>query len=303
MSYLLNKVLITISAAFLCCASFSAAATLQVFACEPEWASLASEIAGDKVKTFSATHARQDPHYIKARPSLMSKVRRADIIICSGADLEVGWLPLLLERASVGVQPGSPGNLMAYQYVPLIEIPTVIDRSMGDVHPDGNPHVHLDPQNLLLVGKELSNRLTLIDPGNAQFYQKRYDAFESRLSQAIIRWREEGKDLRGMQIITNHKSLSYLIKFFGLEEVASLEPRPGLPPTASHLKKVLNQVESQNVRAILRAPYESDKGAKWISAKRGIPDLVVPYTVGGDSESGDIFALFDRSLELLNSVR
>ena len=157
------------SAAFLCCASSNAMAVLEVFACEPEWASLASEIGGDKVKTFSATHARQDPHFIKARPSLISKVRRADLIVCSGADLEIGWLPLLLERAGADVQRGAVGNLMAYQYVPLLEIPTVVDRSLGDIHPDGNPHIHLDPRNLLLVGKELLNRLVLIDEGNSDF--------------------------------------------------------------------------------------------------------------------------------------
>ena len=302
MKDLFSKILLTMSAAFLCCASFSAAAALQVFACEPEWAALASEIAGDKVKTFSATHARQDPHFIKARPSLLSKVRKADMIVCSGADLEVGWLPLLLERASADVQEGAVGNLMAYQYVPVLEIPTVIDRSLGDIHPDGNPHVHLDPRNLLRVGKELANRLALIDEGNAGYYQAGFKNFETKFIQAIKRWREEGKELQGMQVMTKHKSLSYLIDFLRMDEVATLEPRPGLPPTSSHLNKVLKKVEANNVRAIIRAPYESDRGVDWITSKTGVIDLVLPYTIGGDEPSGDLIALFDRSISMLKSA-
>ena len=298
----LCKTLLAMSAAFLCCASSSATAALQVFACEPEWASLASEIGGDKVKTFSATHARQDPHYIKARPSLMSKVRKADLIVCSGADLEIGWLPLLLERAGAGVQRGMVGNLMAYQYVPLIEIPTSIDRSLGDIHADGNPHIHLNPRNLILVGKELANRLASIDEVNAGFYESRYGQFEAKMNQAIEGWLRDGKELKGMQVITKHKSLSYLIDFFGLKEVASLEPRPGLPPTSSHLAQVLESVSSMNARAIVRAPYESDRGVDWIVSKAKIKNLVVPYTVNGDDESGDLFSLFDRSLAILKSA-
>lgn len=302
MKDLFRKILLTTSAAFLCCASFSAAAALQVFACEPEWAALASEIAGDKVKTFSATHARQDPHFIKARPSLLSKVRKADMIVCSGADLEVGWLPLLLERASADVQEGAVGNLMAYQYVPVLEIPTVIDRSLGDIHPDGNPHLHLDPRNLLRVGKELANRLALIDEGNAGYYQAGFKNFETKFIQAIKRWREEGKELQGMQVMTKHKSLSYLIDFLRMDEVATLEPRPGLPPTSSHLNKVVKKVEAANVRAIIRAPYESDRGVDWITSKTGVKDLVLPYTIEGDEYSGNLIALFDRSIAMLKSA-
>ena len=163
------NILSLIGAAVFCCASLSAHATLQVFACEPEWAALASEVGGDKVVSFSATHAQQDPHYIRARPSLISKARRADLIICSGADLEIGWLPLLLERAGSNVQPGRLGNLMAFHYVPLLEIPVVVDRSMGDVHPDGNPHIHLDPYNILRVAEELSDRLISLDGSNSDF--------------------------------------------------------------------------------------------------------------------------------------
>jgi zinc/manganese transport system substrate-binding protein len=191
---------------------------------------------------------------------------------------------------------------MAYEYVPLIEIPTSIDRSLGDIHPDGNPHVHLNPRNLILVGKELANRLASIDEVNAVFYESRYGQFEAKMNQAIEGWLRDGKELKSMQVITKHKSLSYLIDFFGLKEVASLEPRPGLPPTSSHLARVLESVSSMNARAIVRAPYESDRGVDWIVSKANIKNLVVPYTVNGDDESGDLFSLFDRSLAILKSA-
>ncbi|CAN0587469.1 unnamed protein product, partial [Laminaria digitata] len=166
-----------------------AAADLRVFACEPEWAALAREVGGEKVNAFSATHARQDPHHIRARPSLVAQIRRADLVFCSGADLEVGWLPLLMRRgAREGVQPGATGHLLAADHVPVLEKPTVLDRSLGDLHPGGNPHVHLDPRNLATLAAELSRRLSLLDAPNAGYYQSRLEAFQKNWQMAMDRW-------------------------------------------------------------------------------------------------------------------
>lgn len=276
---------------------------VHVFACEPEWASLADEIGGGMVKTFAATHARQDPHYIRARPSLIAKMRKADIVFCSGAALEVGWLPILFQKAgNAMVQPGGPGYIMAADTVPTLEKPQKVDRSMGDVHPEGNPHVHLNPHNILKVAKELANRLKTIDPVNTNNYQTRYEDFSTRWQQAINRWEKQATGLKGKRIITHHKSWSYLIDWLGLELVNTLEPKPGIPVTTSHLEALLQQVRSAPVLAIIRTPYASDDASEWLSRKSGIPAIVLPYTIGGEPEVTNLFLLFDRIIQQLKEI-
>ena len=182
-----------------------AAASLQIFSCEPEWAALARAVGGNKVNAFSATHARQDPHHIRARPSLVAKIRRADLVFCSGADLEVGWLPLLMRRgARSGVQPGATGYLMAAEHVPVLEKPTIVDRSLGDVHPGGNPHVHLDPRNLATLANELSRRLIKLDPSNIDYYRDRLDTFQKNWKAAMDRWKPRITELSGLRLSLIH---------------------------------------------------------------------------------------------------
>ena len=183
---------------------------LNVFACEPEWKSLVEEIGGEKVKAISATHAKQDPHYIRARPSLISKIRRADLIFCSGAGLEVGWMPILIQKAKAEVQPGSIGYLMASKYTPIIDIPKSIDRGHGDIHPEGNPHVHLDPNNIPIIAKELYRRLVIIDPINKSYYNSRYNNFISRWDKSLLEWEKEIQDIKGKNIVIHHKSFDYM---------------------------------------------------------------------------------------------
>ena len=279
-----------------------AQAKVNVFACEPEWAALAQELGGKMVKTFSATHAKQDPHYIRARPSLIAKARKADLFVCSGGGLEVGWLPLLLQKAGTDVQPGAVGYLMASEHVPVIEKPVLVDRSQGDVHPEGNPHVHLNPHNVLLVAKELADRLKAIDAANADFFQSRMTDFEARWLQAITRWEEQANYLKGSSVVVHHKAFSYLNNWLGLNQVASLEPKPGIPPSILHLEGLLHLLGSEAADMIIRTPYEPDDASEWLSEKTGTPALVLPYTVGGDSEAGDLFALFDRSFALLEGA-
>lgn len=275
---------------------------VKVFACEPEWAALAQEIGGDRVEAFSATSAVQNPHYIRARPSLISKVRKADLLLCSGASLEIGWLPILLQKASSDLQPGSIGYLIAAHLVTMLEVPVAVDRSMGDIHPEGNPHVHLNPHNLMTVGETLADRLSGIDPENTSFYKDNYRDFSSRFRVAISRWESEAATLKGKPVVVHHQSFVYLIDWLGMKRVGTLEPKPGIPPTTSHLKNLLRKLKSSPADVIIRTPYDPDNASEWLSEKTGTKAIVLPYTVGGDEQSGDLFALFNRTIALLKET-
>ena len=280
-----------------------ALAAVNVFACEPEWASLAEEIGGDKVTAFAATSARQDPHHIRARPSLIAKARDADLILCSGAGLEVGWLPLLLQKAGANVQPGKPGYLEAASVVTVLEKPTgAVDRSMGDVHPEGNPHVQLDPHNIALVARELTARLSAIDAENASYYQGRGQAFDTRWQSAIKGWEARAAKLKDAPVVVHHRSFVYLLHWLGMKEVAALEPKPGIAPSMGHLENLLLQLEASPARIILRSSYDPAEASQWLSEKTGTPAIVLPYTVGGDEQSSNLFSLFDRSVTLLTEA-
>ena len=288
--------------ALLCTATRTVQAEVNIFACEPEWAALAEEIGGDKVKTFAATHARQDPHHIRARPSLIAKVRHADLILCSGAGLEQGWLPILVRKAAADVQPGTDGYLAAAEIVPILEKPTVLDRSLGDIHPEGNPHVHLNPQNILLVARVLTKRLESIDSANAAYYRGRLKDFTSRWKQAMANWKKKASILKGKTVVVHHRAFSYFLNWLDMKAVASLEPKPGIPPTTSHLEGLLQQLKAKSADLIIRTPYEPDKASEWLSEKTAIPAVVLPYTIDGVGESGSLFALFDRSITILKGA-
>ena len=291
-------------AAFAVLAPAGAAADARVFACEPEWAALAGEIGGGDVTVYSATHGRQDAHYIRARPSLIAQVRRADIVFCSGAELEIGWLPVLMERgARPGVQPGQPGHLMAADHVDVMERPERIDRSLGDIHPSGNPHVHLDPGNIARVAAELAGRLARVDPANEAAYRARLTDFEARWAAATKRWRARAEELRGMKVVVHHAAWVYLLGWTGLDLVARLERISGVPPTASHLRDVVERVRTTGAAAILLAPHDPSDAAAWLSERTGVPVVELPFTVGGQDAAGDLFDLFDVTLALLEKAR
>ncbi len=282
----------------------TADAEVRILACEPEWAALAEEIGGEDVIVHSATHGRQDAHYIRARPSLIAKVRRAKILFCSGAELEIGWLPVLLERgAGRIVQPGQLGHIMAADHVEVLERPEVVDRSQGDIHPSGNPHVHLDPRNLTILAGVLTERLEQIDPERAEAYRQRLATFQARWADALAGWQERAAELHGMRVIVYHKAWVYLLRWTGLERIAVLERVSGIPPSASHLVEVLEQVRDMGARAILRAPHEPEDASEWLSGKTGVPVVDLPFTVGGSPEVDDLFSLFDRTLALLEEAR
>lgn len=280
-----------------------AAEPVQVFACEPEWAALASEIGGEAAEVFTATHARQDPHHIRARPSLIAALRRADLLICSGAGLESGWLPVLQHKAgNRAVSPGMPGYLLAAGQVGLLEVPEVVDRSQGDVHPEGNPHLHLNPHNIDQVAGVLAQRLQHIDPGRSGEYAARLEEFRRHWRTAVADWEVRAERLAGLPVIVHHQAWVYLVDWLGLNVVAALEPRPGIPPTAAHLEGLLQQVRARPVAAILRTPYAPPEAADWLAGRTGLPVQVLPYTVGGADGVDDLFTLFEHTLTQLESV-
>jgi len=280
-------------------------ANLRVFACEPEWAALATEIGQSLVKADSATTALQDPHYIQARPSLIAKVRRADLVICSGAQLEIGWLPVLLQKANNrSVAPGSPGFLEASSFVLRLEATTNVDRAQGDIHPQGNPHVQTNPHNIAAIATALAERMATLDPGNAASYAAGLTNFSARWERSISEWEARAAPLRGKRAITHHKSWVYLGEWLGIDIVANLEAIPGLPPTASHLSQLTSRFADGGADFIIRAPYQDDKASAWLSERTGIPAIVLPMTVGGTKAATDLFALIDDIIaRLLGAVQ
>ncbi len=280
--------------------SGNAHASLNIFACEPEWAALAQELAGDKADIYSATTALQDPHPVQARPSLIAHARRAQLVVCTGAELEIGWLPLVLrESANPEVAQGKPGNFEAAHYVSMLEVPTVLNRSEGDVHPEGNPHIQLDARNFLPIARALSQRLAALDEANADFYRQRLDAFTQKWQAALARWQKQAAPLKGQAIIVHHQAFAYLNNWLGLDEVAELEPKPGMEPSVSHMSQVLEQLRRHPAKMVLRAAYQDPKPSDWMAQHAHIPAVVLPFSVGGSDGATDLYTLFDDTIARL----
>lgn len=275
-------------------------AKLNVFACEPEWGALAKDLGGDHVRVFTATRAVQDPHRIEARPSLIAKMRRADLVVCSGADLEVGWLPLLLRSSSNNkVQTSKPGYFEAAMQVERMDVPVSLDRAQGDVHAQGNPHVHLDPRRLAVVAERLTARLLEIDTGNADQYKRLSEQFQARWRKAMENWAARIEPLKGTKVVVHHKDWEYMLDWLGMEEVAALEPKPGVPPSTGHLAELLKKLKTEPAKMIIYTRYQSGKAAKWLSKRTNIPAVQLPFTVGGSDQAKDLISLIDHTLDLL----
>jgi len=275
-------------------------AALRVLACEPEWGALAQELGGSLVDVAVATSALQDPHQIQAKPSLIARARNAELLVCTGAELEIGWLPVLLQQSgNAKVQAGQPGNFAAADFVRKLEVPTQLDRSQGDVHAAGNPHIQTDPRNIALVATALATRLQQLDGANAAAYAKRAADFQQRWQQAIARWNAKGAPLRGLPVVSQHKAFAYLYDWLGLKEVAVLEPKPGVEPSVAHLQQVLESLKAQPARMVLYAAYQDGRPSEWLQKNAGIPAVRLPFTVGGTDASRDLFGLFDDTLDKL----
>lgn len=274
--------------------SCNAHAALNVFACEPEWAALTQELAGDKANIYTATSALQDPHHAQARPSLIAHARRAQLAVCTGAELEIGWLPLVQqESANPAIATGQAGYFEATHYVHMLEVPNRLDRADGDVHAAGNPHIQLDPRNFLPVARALSAKLAELDPANAQTYADRLKTFDSKWHAAINRWEAEAAPLKGQAILVQHRAYPYMEEWLGLKQVAELEPKPGMEPTAAHLAQVLGEVKLHPARMVIRASYQDSKPSEWIAGHAHLKPVELPFSVGGTDGAKDLFSFFD----------
>jgi zinc/manganese transport system substrate-binding protein len=279
------------------------ARALEVFACEPEWGSLVAALTGGHANVTVATTAFQDPHRLQARPSLIARARTADFLICTGAELETGWLPLLLRRAgNRAIQTGAEGHFLAAEQVRRIEIPVRIDRAEGDVHPQGNPHVHMNPHNISRIARKLGERLQQLDPAQAEGYQQNTAAFLERWEEMIEIWEQRAEPLRGLRLVAHHRSFSYLADWLDLSVVATLEKKPGIPPSGAHLAQLLEQLSAAPPAAIVRTPYDNERPSNWLAGRLAVTDQLLPYTVGGTPDAPDLFSLFEATLTRLESL-
>jgi len=301
----MKRLITLLGSVLLLALSVPALAKVNVFACQSEWAALAREIGGERVEVFSATTGLQDVHRIQARPSLIARARGADLLVCSGADLEIGWLPLILQQAGNSrIQPGQPGYLEAANFARMLEVPAIVDRSMGDVHPRGNPHLHWDPSNIQALARVLSERLGQIDAAGASAYQARLADFESRWSQAVAQWQQKAAPLRGTNVIEHHRALSYLFAWLGMPVIGSLEPKPGVEPTSSHLTALVKRQQATPAKVIVRTAVNNPKAAQWLSQQTKVPVVELPYSVGSTPAAKDLFGMYEDAIDrLLGAVQ
>lgn len=277
-----------------------ALAAINILSTTPEWGALATEIGGDKVTVYVATTALQDVHHVEAKPSLVARARNADLLIATGADLEIGWLPVLQrESSNRKIQDGNPGYFEASRALNLLEVPANTDRSMGDVHPFGNPHIHLDPRNLLKVASALAQRLAEIDSASKASFESRNKSFQERMSEAIKRWESTAAPLKGIPVVVHHQDQKYLLHWLGMKEVAALEAKPGIPPSTGHLSDLLQTMQREPAKLILRSAYNDPKPSNWLAERSKIPVITLPYTIGGSVNAKDLFSLFDDNINKL----
>lgn len=280
----------------------AAQAALVVLSTVPEWAALAKEIGGAHVSVTSATTAMQDPHHIDARPSLIARARNADLLLATGAELEVGWLPVVQrESGNPRIQDGRPGYFEAAAFVRMLEIPSKLDRADGDVHAAGNPHIQTDPRIMLPVGEALAARLAHIDPVNAIAYRAGYASFAARWREHIKRWEALAAPLKGVTVMSQHRSWAYLYDWLSLREIGTLEPKPGIEPSVAHLARVREQAATSKPRMVIRAAYNSPRASDWFAQEARVPVVVLPFTVGAP-EAEDLPALFETTVQRLLSA-
>ncbi len=279
-------------------------AALNIFTCQPEWAALAKILAPNAV-VFSATHARQDPHEIEARPALISALRRADLAVCTGASLEDAWLPMLQKRAgNAKVLAGAPAMIYAAQSLPLLEDahhhPA---RDKGHIHLAGNPHLQLDPRLLAIVAERLTGKLSEIDPQAAPLYRERLAQWQAGWQARIVQWQQSAQSLFGQAVIAEHSSFAYLFRWLDMYQVSDLEPVPGVPPSLSHLHSLLQKARDDPPFAIVQTLYQNPQPGSWLSQRLSVPLVALPTTVTADGETAHLEGLFDHIVRTLVEAR
>jgi zinc/manganese transport system substrate-binding protein len=297
------------SAAFilLCMLAFTsvlpiaAAAKLNIVASTADLAALAQEVGGDKIKVESIAKGYQDPHFVEAKPSFLLNLRRADLLISVGLELEKGWLPpLITQSGNPKIQAGASGNLDASQFCEILEKSEgTVSRAEGDVHPQGNPHYWLDPGNGRRIARGIATRLSELDPGDAAYFQQRYQDFDKRLSAAEQKWDAAMKPYRGQKIVTYHRSFTNFAKRFGLDVIGYVEPRPGIPPSPGHTIELIRLIKREKCKAVLVEPYFDLKTPQSIGRETGAQVVVYLPSVGGEKQVTNYLELFDYNIGLL----
>ena len=281
-----------------------AAGKIQIMTATTDLASLAQEVGGDKVAVESIARGYQDPHFVDAKPSFLLKLKRADLLIVVGLELEIGWLPpLITQSTNPKIQVAAPGYFDASRFAKILEIPSgQVTRAEGDVHPLGNPHYWLDPENGLRIAKGIADKLSEMRPADAAYFAQRYADFEGRLKQADQRWLQEVKPYEGRKIVTYHRSWPNFAEHFHLNVVGYVEPRPGIPPSPQHTVELIQQMKRDNVKVIVVEPYFDLKTPNAIGRETGAQVLVLPPSVGGEKEITDYFKLFDYDITKLKQA-
>ena len=280
------------------------AGKLKVVTATTDLAALAAEVGGDRIDVESIARGYQDPHFVEAKPSFLLKLRKADLLVVVGLQLEIGWLPpLITQSGNPKIQVGAAGYLDASDFADILEKPTgVVTRAMGDVHPLGNPHYWLDPENGRRVASAIQSKLAEMSPGNQAYFEERLQDFSRRLTAKEKEWDEEMKPLRGLKVVSYHKSWPNFAKRFGLDVVGYVEPRPGIPPSPSHTLELIGLMRRENVKLIMVEPYFDLKTPNSIGSQTGAQVLVMLPSVGGEKEVTDYFKLFDYDIALLSKA-
>jgi zinc/manganese transport system substrate-binding protein len=263
---------------------------------------IAQRIGKDRVEVVSLARGDYDPHVIIPKPSYIAKVRRADLLIINGAQLEIGWLPQIIRQANNGaVQPGERGFLDLSMHVHLMDVPTSVSRELGDVHPEGNPHFFLDPDNIPIIAKAITDRLSELDPDNQAFYEANDKELDSLWQQKMKVWEEKLKPLKGEKVVEYHKIFDYFLKRFGFTLVGTIEPLPGIPPTTRHIAEVEELIKRENVKYILQDVYNPQDASKYLSKKLNIKLIIMPHDVGSVKEADNVFSVFDEIVRRLTN--
>ena len=304
MSYSSKFLAVLLACSFVFALPAHAAKKLNVITATTDLASLAQEVGGDKIDVEAIAKGYQDPHFVEAKPSFLLKLRHADLLVVVGLDLEIGWLPpLITQSGNPHIQPASAGYLDASQFAEILEKPQgQVSRAMGDVHPLGNPHYWLDPENGRRIAKGISNKLAEMDPPNASYYQQRFQDFDKRLTAAEQNWDAQMKPYSGRKVVTYHKSWPNFVKHFNLDVVGYIEPRPGIPPTPGHTIELIQQMKRDSVKIIMVEPYFDLKTPNNIASGTGGKVLVMLPSVGGEKDITDYFKLFDYDIGLLKKA-